>query len=142
MELTHQLTLVLRTLRLSGILETLEFRKRQAVGQQFSFVEFLTTLLHDEVERRAQSNLRLRLQRAAFNPTNGGHHTLRRPRRRGHDKAALPAAPTHRPRQRSAIHGMRERHAVPRARPGQSGIHGEPRARHAEADGGLRGRTH
>ena len=31
MELTHQLTPMLRTLRLSGILETLEVRNRQAV---------------------------------------------------------------------------------------------------------------
>ena len=65
MELTHQLTPMLRTLRLSGILETLEVRNRQAVEQQSSFVEFLTTLLHDEVERRAQSKLRMRLRRAA-----------------------------------------------------------------------------
>jgi DNA replication protein DnaC len=69
MELTHQLTPMLRTLRLSGVLETLEVRNRQAVEQQSSFVEFLTTLLHDEVERRAQSKLRLRLRRAAFDPT-------------------------------------------------------------------------
>jgi DNA replication protein DnaC len=69
MELTHQLTPMLRTLRLSGILETLEVRNRQAVEQQSSFVEFLTMLLHDEVERRAQSKLRLRLRRAAFDPT-------------------------------------------------------------------------
>src|SRR5881397_2717160 len=69
MELTHQLTPMLRTLRLSGILETLEVRNRQAVEQQSSFVDFLTMLLHDEVERRAQSKLRLRLRRAAFDPT-------------------------------------------------------------------------
>src|SRR5439155_19544876 len=69
MELTHQLAPMLRTLRLSGILETLEVRNRQAVEQQSSFVEFLTTLLHDEVERRAHSKLRLRLRRAAFDPT-------------------------------------------------------------------------
>ena len=69
MELTHQLTPMLRTLRLSGILETLDLRNRQAVEQQSSFVEFLTMLLHDEVERRAQSKLRLRLRRAAFDPT-------------------------------------------------------------------------
>ena len=69
MELTHQLTPMLRTLRLSGILETLEVRNRQAVEQQTSFVEFLTVLLQDEVERRAQSKLRLRLRRAAFDPT-------------------------------------------------------------------------
>ncbi len=69
MELTHQLTPMLRTLRLSGILETLEVRTHQAVEQQASFIEFLTLLLHDEVERRAQSTLRLRLRRAAFDPT-------------------------------------------------------------------------
>jgi hypothetical protein len=51
MELTHQLTPMLRTLRLSGILETLEVRNRQAVEQPTSFVEFLTVLLQDEVER-------------------------------------------------------------------------------------------
>jgi DNA replication protein DnaC len=69
MELTHQLAPMLRTLRLSGILETLEVRNRQAVEQQSSFIEFFTLLLHDEVERRAQSRLRLRLRRAAFDPT-------------------------------------------------------------------------
>jgi len=69
MELTHQLTPMLRTLRLSGILETLEVRNRQAVEQQSSFIDFLTTLLQDEVERRAQSKLRLRLRRAAFDAT-------------------------------------------------------------------------
>ena len=69
MDLTHQLSPMLRTLRLSGLLETLEVRNRQAVEQQASFVEFLTLLLQDEVERRAQSKLRLRLRRAAFDPT-------------------------------------------------------------------------
>jgi len=69
MELTHQLTPMLRTLRLSGILDTLEVRNRQAVEQQASFIEFLALLLQDEVERRAQSKLRLRLRRAAFDPT-------------------------------------------------------------------------
>src|SRR5512134_2088515 len=69
MELTPHLTPMLRTLRLSGVLETLEVRNRQAVEQQLSFVEFLTTLLQDEVERRAQSKLRLRLRRAAFDAT-------------------------------------------------------------------------
>ncbi|HXZ71610.1 MAG TPA: IS21-like element helper ATPase IstB [Streptosporangiaceae bacterium] len=68
MELTH-LTPMLRTLRLSGILETLEVRNRQAIESRSSFVEFLTLLLQDEVERRAQSALRLRLRRGAFDAT-------------------------------------------------------------------------
>src|SRR5574341_259047 len=69
MELTHQLTPMLRTLRLSGILETLEVRNRQAIESRTSFAEFLTLLLPDEVERRGQSALRLRLRRAALDPT-------------------------------------------------------------------------
>jgi DNA replication protein DnaC len=69
MELTHQLAPMLRTLRLSGILETLEVRNRQSVEQQASYIEFFTLLLQDEVERRGQSRLRLRLRRAAFDPT-------------------------------------------------------------------------
>ncbi len=69
MSLAHQLTPMLRTLRLSGILETLEVRNRQAVEGQASFVEFLGLLLQDEVERRAQNALRLRLRRAAFDPS-------------------------------------------------------------------------
>jgi DNA replication protein DnaC len=69
MELTSQLTPMLRTLRLSGILETLEVRNRQAIESRTSFVEFLTLLLQDEVERRAQSALRLRLRRGAFDAT-------------------------------------------------------------------------
>ncbi len=67
MELTH-LTPMLRALRISGLLETLEVRTRQAVEGRLSFVEFLTLLLQDEVERRAQVGLRLRLRRGTFDP--------------------------------------------------------------------------
>jgi DNA replication protein DnaC len=66
MTLTHQLVPKLKSLRLSGILETLELRNRQAVEEQLSFVEFLQRLLEDEVERRAQKQLTLRLRRASF----------------------------------------------------------------------------
>jgi DNA replication protein DnaC len=69
MELMHQLTPNLKHLRLSGILETLEARNRQAVDAQWSYVEFLSRLLEDEVERRAQKQLALRLRRAAINTT-------------------------------------------------------------------------
>ncbi len=37
MELTHQLSPMLRTLRLSGVLETLEVRNRQSVEQEASY---------------------------------------------------------------------------------------------------------
>lgn len=64
MELTHQLTPQLKHLRLSGILETLEARTRQAIEGKWSYHEFLARLIEDEVERRAQKQLGLRLRRA------------------------------------------------------------------------------
>lgn len=69
MELKHQLATQLRQLRLSGILETLEVRNRQAIDAQASYVEFLSRLLEDEIERRGQKQLRLRLRRATINAT-------------------------------------------------------------------------
>lgn len=69
MELKHQLTPHLKHLRLSGILETLDVRTQQAIQGQWSYVEFLSRLLEDEVERRAQKQLSLRLRRGALNPT-------------------------------------------------------------------------
>ena len=69
MELNPHLTPRLKQLRLSGILDTLEARHRQAVEGQWSYVEFLERLLEDEVERRAQKQLALRLRRASLNTT-------------------------------------------------------------------------
>lgn len=69
MELKHQLTPHLKHLRLSGILETLDVRTQQAIQGQWSYVDFLSRLLEDEVERRAQKQLSLRLRRGALNPT-------------------------------------------------------------------------
>ncbi|NJN84110.1 MAG: ATP-binding protein [Caldilineaceae bacterium] len=69
MELMHQLTPQLKQLRLSGVLETLDVRNRQAIDGQWSYVEFLTRLVEDEVARRAQKQLALRLRRAAVNST-------------------------------------------------------------------------
>ena len=66
MELTHQLTPQLKRLRLSGVLESLELRNQQAIQDKLSYVEFLARLIQDEVERRAQKQLQLRLRRAAF----------------------------------------------------------------------------
>jgi len=69
MELRHQLTPHLTKLRLSGILQTLEARDRQAVDGHWSYIEFLARLLEDEVERRSQKQLALRLRRATVNST-------------------------------------------------------------------------
>jgi DNA replication protein DnaC len=63
------LLLQLKTLRLSGILVTLEARHRQAIASEWSYVEFLSRLLEDEIERRAQKQLDVRLRRGAINTT-------------------------------------------------------------------------
>ena len=64
MQLNHQLVPKLKNLRLSGILATLEVRTQQAIAEKLSYVDFLERLVEDEVERRAQKQLELRLRRA------------------------------------------------------------------------------
>jgi DNA replication protein DnaC len=67
MELNQHLETPLKRLRLSGILETLEMRNQQAIDGQWSYIEFLSRLLEDEVARRSQKQLALRLRRATIN---------------------------------------------------------------------------
>ena len=62
----HHLTPYLKQLRLSGILETLEVRNQQAIGEQWTYLDFLTRLLQDEVERRGQKQLALRVRRSGI----------------------------------------------------------------------------
>ncbi len=69
MELNHQLAPKLKQLRLSGILATLSAREQQAIDGQWAYGEFLERLLEDEVERRAQKQLALRVRRATLNAT-------------------------------------------------------------------------
>ena len=69
MSSNHQLTPKLKSLRLSGILETLEIRTQQAVTEQLSYGDFLQRLVEDEVERRGQKQLDLRLRRATLDQT-------------------------------------------------------------------------
>ena len=69
MEMTHQLIPFLKRLRLSGVLQTLEVRNQQAIDGHWTYVEFLARLVEDEVERRAQKQLALRIRRAAINST-------------------------------------------------------------------------
>ncbi|PIE63996.1 MAG: transposase [Deltaproteobacteria bacterium] len=66
MSTTDDLVRVLKKLRLSGVLETLDLRRRQAVDDNLAFEEFLLRLLTDEVERRETKQLRLRMRRAQF----------------------------------------------------------------------------
>ena len=62
MDLTHPL----KQLQLSGVLETLEVRNRQAIDDRWTDIEFLSRLLEDEVARRDQKQLQLRLRRATI----------------------------------------------------------------------------
>ncbi|MGH2352173.1 MAG: IS21-like element helper ATPase IstB, partial [Chloroflexota bacterium] len=59
----------LKRLRLSGILDTLEVRTQQAIAEQWSYPEFLSRLGQDEVERRGQKQLDLRVRRSGINTT-------------------------------------------------------------------------
>jgi DNA replication protein DnaC len=62
----QQLVPQLKQLRLSGILDGLEVRTEQAVSEQWSHLEFLTRLLQDEVERRNQKQLAMRVRRGGL----------------------------------------------------------------------------
>ena len=62
----HQLEPKLKALRLGGMLETLEHRLSQAQAQKHGYLTFLEWLLEDEIQRRAQKALSMRLKRARF----------------------------------------------------------------------------
>lgn len=66
MACTDDLVPVLKRLRLSGMLDTLELRTRQAVDDSLNYDEFLYRILQDEVERREAKQLHKRLKRAGF----------------------------------------------------------------------------
>jgi hypothetical protein len=56
----------LRTLKLSGMLETLDARLAQAQGGDLGYLEFLQILCDDEITRREQVAMGRRLRRARF----------------------------------------------------------------------------
>jgi len=61
-----ELTSHLKQLRLSGFLESLEARNRQAIDGHLAYTEFLALLVNDEVARRENKKLNTRLRRASF----------------------------------------------------------------------------
>jgi DNA replication protein DnaC len=61
-----ELTPLLRQLRLSGILDSLEARNRFGLDRKLAYTDFLSLLVHDEVARRDQKKLAQRLRRANF----------------------------------------------------------------------------
>jgi DNA replication protein DnaC len=66
MSIADELVPILKKLRLSGVLQTLDLRIREAVDSSLSHTEFLYRLCSDEVERRDSKQLDLRMRRAAF----------------------------------------------------------------------------
>ncbi len=66
MSVIDELIPLLKKLRLSGVLQSLELRIRQAVDDNLTSEEFLFRLLSDEVERRDAKQLEQRLRRASF----------------------------------------------------------------------------
>lgn len=61
-----ELTPVLKQLRLSGILESLDTRNREAIKNKLSYPEFLALIIQDEAGRREQKKYGMRLRRAGF----------------------------------------------------------------------------
>ena len=59
----------LKQLRLSGILDSLEARNRQAIDSKLAYTEFLAVLIQDEIARRDQKKFTTRLRRASFRTT-------------------------------------------------------------------------
>ena len=66
MSANDDLIRLLKKLRLSGVLQTLNLRTRQAVDDGVGHGEFLYRLLNDEAERRDGRQLDQRLRRASF----------------------------------------------------------------------------
>lgn len=66
MTTTELLVPILKKLRLSGVLQTLDLRMREAVDDGLAHSEFLYRLCSDEVERRESKQLDLRRRRANF----------------------------------------------------------------------------
>lgn len=66
MSVNDELIPLLKKLRLSGILQTLELRTRQAVEDSLAHPDFLYRVLCDEVERRDGKQLEQRVRKASF----------------------------------------------------------------------------
>ena len=61
-----QLSPLLKQLRLSGILDSLEVRNKEAVTGKLAYTDFLALLIQDEVARREQKKFNMRVRRAGF----------------------------------------------------------------------------
>lgn len=61
-----ELSPLLKRLRLSGILDSLDKRNREAIEHKMPYTDFLALLIADEVARRENKKYSLRLRRAGF----------------------------------------------------------------------------
>ncbi len=66
MSAIDELILLLKRLRMSGVMDSLELRLGEAADDDLSHQEFLYRLFKDEVERRDAKQLELRVRRANF----------------------------------------------------------------------------
>ncbi len=66
--MNNQLTQQLKSLKLGGILDTLEVRNKEALERKITYLEFLSLLMQDEIERRDNARFARRLKRANFDP--------------------------------------------------------------------------
>jgi DNA replication protein DnaC len=64
-QLAHQL----KQLRLSGFMDSLDARNRQAIDAKMPYTDFLSCLVGDEVARREQTRFASRIRRAQFRGT-------------------------------------------------------------------------
>jgi DNA replication protein DnaC len=62
----HHLQTTLKKLRLGGMLDTLELRLQQADQERLGYLQFLELMLEDEIARREQRGLALRIAQAHF----------------------------------------------------------------------------
>ena len=61
-----ELAPLLKQLRLSGLLDTLAQRNREAIESKLAYTEFLALVIHDEVARREHKKFASRVRRAGF----------------------------------------------------------------------------
>lgn len=66
MQPSPEITPLLKSLRLSGMLETLEVRNNEAISVNLPYTEFLSLLLSDEIARRDQKKFASRMRKAGF----------------------------------------------------------------------------
>jgi len=64
--MTNQLTQQLKSLKLGGIIDTLDVRNREALERKIAYMDFLSLLIGDEIERRNQARFTRRLRKANF----------------------------------------------------------------------------